>query len=345
MIPTINSASAALYTHLLIAFVLAIAGFFSLRWLVSHASGKGRSLLISILCRPLLALPWILFLFYCGYFWPFEVSAEVEETVVLGQKILLTLYPAWFAWELSLHVQPIIQAMGGRWQERLSHSVIARTVQLLIVVSTLLSMAQVFGYSLSTLLAFGGIGGIILGLAAKDWLANFFGGLMLMLDRPFAEGDWIRSPDRAIEGHVENVGWRLTKVRTFDRRPIYVPNSIFTGIVVENASRMRNRRTVENFALRYEDVQKMPRILSRIDELAQQIPEVDSNEPHYAVFLRYDDYALVCQVRVHIKRTDRVGFLKVQEAVLLLIAQVVAEEGASFAYPTRRILANGSIAK
>ena len=343
MIPTINSGFAALYTHLLIAFVLAFAGCYGLRWLALRA--KSRSLVISILCRPLLALPWVLFLLYCGHFWPLDVSTEVRETAVLGQKLLLTLYPAWFIWELSLHVQPIILAMGGRWQERLSYSVIARTLQLLIVVSTLLSLAQVFGYSLSTLLAFGGIGGIILGLAARDWLANFFGGLMLMLDRPFTEGDWVRSPDRAIEGHVEKVGWRLTKIRTFDRRPIYVPNSIFTGIIVENASRMRNRRTVENFSLRYEDVKKMPRILSRIDELAQQIPEVDSQEPHYAVFLRYDECALVCQVRAHIKRTDRVGFLQAQEAILLLIAQVVAEEGAAFAYPARRIFANGSIAK
>ncbi len=345
MIPTINSGSVSLYSHLLIALVLAVTGFCLLRWLAIRATKGSRFLLINILCRPLLALPWVLFLLYCGHFWPGEGSAGAQESIALGQKILLTLYPAWFAWELSLHIQPIIVAMGGRWQERLSYSVIARTLQLLIVVATLLSLAQVFGYSLSTLLAFGGIGGIILGLAARDWLANFFGGLMLMLDRPFAEGDWVRSPDRAIEGHVEKVGWRLTKIRTFDRRPIYVPNSIFTGIVVENASRMRNRRTVENFALRYEDVKKMPRILSRIDELAQQIPEVDDQEPHYAVFLRYDEYALVCQVRAHIKRTDRVGFLKVQEAILLLIAQVVAEEGAGFAYPTRRILANGSIAK
>ena len=144
--------------------------------------------------------------------------------------------------------------MGEQWQKRLSHSVVARTLQLLIAISTLLSLAQLFGYDLSTLLAFGGIGGIILGLAAKDWLANFFGGLMLMLDRPFAEGDWVRSPDRAIEGFIENVGWRLTRIRTFDRRPIFVPNSIFTGIVVENATRMKNRRMIENFSLCYEDI-------------------------------------------------------------------------------------------
>ncbi|MFK0572717.1 mechanosensitive ion channel family protein [Endozoicomonas sp.] len=138
---------------------------------------------------------------------------------MLTQSILLVFYPVWFIWEVSLNMEGLLKTADGRWAGRLSSSVIARSIQLLIVVTTLLSLARVFGYSLSTLLAFGGIGGVVLGLSAKDWLANFFGGLMLMLDSPFAEGDWIRSPDRAIEGHVEKVGWRMTKIRTFDRRP------------------------------------------------------------------------------------------------------------------------------
>ncbi|USE39313.1 mechanosensitive ion channel family protein [Endozoicomonas sp. SCSIO W0465] len=335
------------YSHLIIAFCLAAAAFYGIKWLAdSELNGQKWvfwSLASRILRRPLLTLPWVMFVLYSAHYWPGIEWSGINETLLLFQKLILTIYPAWLIWEISLNVDRVLDAMGGRWRKRLSPSVIARSVQLIIVVATFLSIAQVFGYSLSTLLAFGGIGGIILGLAAKDWLANFFGGLMLMLDRPFTEGDWIRSPDRSIEGHVEKVGWRLTKIRTFDRRPIYVPNSIFTGIVVENATRMRNRRMIEHFSLRYEDIGKMSRILSRIDDLIQQIPEVDNREPHYAVFIRYDDSALLCQVRVHITRTDRVGFLKAQESILLLVAAVVDEEGASFAYPTRRILSDGSI--
>jgi MscS family membrane protein len=68
---------------------------------------------------------------------------------------------------------------------------------------------------------------------------------MIYLDRPFAVGDWIRSPDRDIEGTVEDIGWRLTRIRTFDSRPLYVPNSAFTSIAVENPSRMEHRRIYE----------------------------------------------------------------------------------------------------
>ena len=91
-----------------------------------------------------------------------------------------------------------------------------------------------FGMSLSGLLTFGGIGGLAVGMAGKDILSNFFSGIMLYFDRPFSIGDWIRSPDRNIEGTVAEIGWRITKITTFDNRPLYVPNSLFSSISVEN---------------------------------------------------------------------------------------------------------------
>ena len=76
---------------------------------------------------------------------------------------------------------------------------------------------QEIGLSISGLLAFGGVGGLIVGLAAKDLLSNFFGGMMIFFDRPFRVGEFIKSPDRNIEGIVEKIGWRLTVVRTFSK--------------------------------------------------------------------------------------------------------------------------------
>ena len=297
-----------------------------------------RGIVIHSIEKPLELLPWLGIGFYFAHRWLPHHEADWHDHLMVLEKALLIAVPAWVFWRLSNAMPSLIKAMGPEWSNRVSGSVMARVVQMVILFITLGSVAQMLGYSLSTLLAFGGIGGIIIGMAAREWLANFFGGLMLMLDRPFAEGDWIRSPDRSIEGHVEDIGWRLTRIRTFDRRPIYVPNSLFTGIVVENPSRMRNRRMVENFGLRYEDQDRLPMIFSRIMELVAANPDIDINEPKYANFIRYDDSSLLCQVRVHIRRTDRVGFLQVQQWVLMTIAQVVAEQGAEFAYPTRMLL-------
>ena len=119
---------------------------------------------------------------------------------------------------------------------------IGKLTRVAVIVTSMLVILQTLGYSISGVLAMGGIGGIAIGFAAKDMLSNFFGGLMIYFDRPFSEGDWIRSPDRNIEGTVETIGWRMTIIRNFESRPLYVPNSVFSSIVVENPSRMANRR-------------------------------------------------------------------------------------------------------
>ena len=104
---------------------------------------------------------------------------------------------------------------------------------LVVSVAGGLMILQAIGFSGTGLLAFGGGGGIAVGFAAQDLLANFFGGLFIHTDRPFSVGDWIRSPDREIEGTVERIGWRVTRIRTFDKRPLYIPNSVFSKITVE----------------------------------------------------------------------------------------------------------------
>ena len=85
-------------------------------------------------------------------------------------------------------------------------------------------------------------------------------------------GDWVRSPDRNIEGTVEYIGWRLTRIRTFDKRPLYVPNGTFLTISVENPSRMQHRRIKTNIGLRYDDAKKIPVILTDIEKYVETTP-------------------------------------------------------------------------
>ncbi|MGB2248933.1 MAG: mechanosensitive ion channel family protein, partial [Alcanivorax sediminis] len=115
----------------------------------------------------------------------------------------------------------------SRMRKPMDHSTAAAIAKLLrvsVIITAMLIILQTLGYSISGVLAFGGIGGMAVAFAAKDLLANFFGGMMIYLDKPFRVGDWVRSPDRSIEGTVENIGWRLTRIRTFDQRPLYIPN-------------------------------------------------------------------------------------------------------------------------
>lgn len=196
-----------------------------------------------------------------------------------------------------------------------------------------LGMLQFFGIPLSGVIAFGGIGGIAVGFAAKDLLANYFGGLMIFVDRPFKIGDWVRSPDQEIEGTVENIGWRLTRIRTFDQRPLFVPNSVFSTISLENPSRMSNRRIKQHFHLRYEDFSKIEGVTADILKMLKTHPEIDTNKACYVHVINYTAHSLEIEIYTFTKITDWIKFQGIQEKVLMQILKIIDSHGCKIAYP------------
>ena len=214
---------------------------------------------------------------------------------------------------------------------------ISKLLRISVIITATLVVLQTLGYSVSGVLAFGGIGGIAIGFAAKDLLANFFGGLTIYLDRPFAVGEWVRSPDRSIEGTVEKIGWRLTTIRTFDKRPLYVPNSTFTTIAVENPSRMKNRRIYETIGIRYDDAGKMEAIIGRTLEMLQDHPEIDTRQTLIVNFDSFAPSSLDFFVYTFTKTTNWIHFHEVKQDILLQIIKVIEEEGAEIAFPTSTI--------
>ncbi len=214
---------------------------------------------------------------------------------------------------------------------------VARLLRAAILITSFLIAMQLFGYSVSGLLAFGGIGGIAVGFAAKDLLANFFGGLMIYLDRPFAVGDWVRSPDQEIEGSVEDIGWRLTRIRTFDKRPLYIPNCVFANISVENPSRMSHRRIFETIGIRYSDIDKMDKIVHKVRSMLQSHRNIDSSETLIVNFNQFSSSSIDFFVYTFTKTTDWIDFHQVKQEILLNISDIIISEGAEVAFPTTTI--------
>ena len=214
---------------------------------------------------------------------------------------------------------------------------VARLLRAAILITSFLIAMQLFGYSVSGLLAFGGIGGIAVGFAAKDLLANFFGGLMIYLDRPFAVGDWVRSPDQEIEGTVEDIGWRLTRIRTFDKRPLYIPNCVFANISVENPSRMSHRRIFETIGIRYSDIDKMDQIVHKVRSMLQSHRNIDSSETLIVNFNQFSSSSIDFFVYTFTKTTDWIDFHQVKQEILLNISDIIISEGAEVAFPTTTI--------
>ena len=214
---------------------------------------------------------------------------------------------------------------------------LAKLLRLSVVISAVLVTLPTLGIQITALLAAGGVGGLAIGFAAQDLLSNFFGGLMIYLDRPFAIGDWIRSPDREIEGTVESIGWRLTVVRTFDKRPLYVPNSVFNKLALENPSRMTNRRIYETVGIRYKDADKMGTIVGQVKDMLKSHPEIDTGQTLIVNFNAYGASSLDFFVYTFTKTTNWVRFHEIKQDVMLKIVDIVHANGADFAFPTRTI--------
>lgn len=212
---------------------------------------------------------------------------------------------------------------------------IMRLTKLLIIISIALGIAQELGFSISSMLTFGGVGGIVIGFAAKDMLSNIFGGLMLQMDRPFSTGDWIRSSQ--FEGTVEKIGWRMTRIRTFSKNPVYIPNSIFASIPIETPSRMTNRRINEVIGIRYDDIAQISAIVAEVEAMLKAHKEVDQSQSLRVYFNYFNASSLDFNVYAFTKTTSKNEYQRVKQKILLKIADIIAKYKAEIAYPTQTL--------
>jgi len=258
------------------------------------------------------------------------------------REVFIVMVIAWFIVRFIHQAEKnLITSNHGRHDEKKvdksTIEAISKLLRVSVSITALLLVLQNLGVSIGAVLAFGGIGGIAIGFAAKDLLANFFGGLIIYLDRPFSIGDWIRSDDRMIEGTVEYIGWRQTRIRTFDKRPLYVPNAIFNSISVENPSRMTNRRIYETFGIRYDDINQAKAIVEQVKQMLQMHPEIDTTQTMIVNLNAFSESSVDFFVYTFTKTVDWVKFHEIKQDILLKIAGVIESNNAEMAYPTQRL--------
>jgi len=290
--------------------------------------------------KPLLSV-WLglalwLLLRITGYHFQLDLLVYLNTVAICGLIILF----GWFLLRLIKEAERFVvqdRQRSGTSTDVATVLAISKLLRITVWVVMSLILLQNLGISVSGLLAFGGIGGIAVGFAAKDLLANFFGSLTIFLDRPFTVGDWIRSPDQEIEGTVEDIGWRLTRIRTFDQRPLYVPNAAFTHISVENPSRMLNRRIYETVGIRYKDAAKLDSIINGVKQMLENHSEIDLSKTLIVNFNAFGPSSLDFFIYTFTKTTNWVRFHEIKQDVLLKVLEVIHAQGADVAFPTRSV--------
>ena len=294
--------------------------------------------LVAAIRKPLNLGIWIMGISFAIDSMGLEAQAEIFTLTNQARDVAVVWLLIWFAIGFTENVERgFVEGKHGDKVDATTAAAVAKLLRAAIIISGALMALQTFGFSISGVLALGGVGGIAIGFAARSLLANFFGALMIFLDRPFSVGDWIRSPDRSIEGTVEFIGWRVTQIRTFDQRPLYVPNSVFTEVSVENPSRMKNRRIFETFGIRYDDLPQMRSIVADVHAMLAAHEDISQDRTLMVNFVTFGASSLDFFVYTFTKTTDWATFHQVKQDVLLRIADIVAAHRAEFAFPTQTL--------
>jgi MscS family membrane protein len=221
--------------------------------------------------------------------------------------------------------------------DSISLDLLSKLAILSVFFLSLLIVLQISGLNILPLLTFGGIGAAVLGFASKDVISNFFGGLMLYATRPFYKGDLVDIPSQNIQGHVEEVGWYMTCIRDLHKKPIYVPNSLFSSGIIVNQSRMTHRRIEEKLGVAYKDFSKLMFILRDIHALLKNDPEIDQTHTPYVYFTSFAPYSLEVYIKAYTLSTREEDFFQTRQNILLQIGKIIEKHDAELPYPTSKI--------
>ncbi|WP_457606153.1 mechanosensitive ion channel family protein [Nitratifractor sp.] len=264
------------------------------------------------------------------------LKTETWVELTLSSLLIVDLY--WFLYALTPAIQKVLYSYSHS-SDRLSYELsnfILRLIRLLIIALAIISLLYNFGVNVTAFVASLGLVGMAFALAAKDTAANLFGSIALMLDQSIRIGEWIKV--NGVEGTVEDIGMRTTKIRTFEKSFVVVPNSIVANSNIENFSRRGIRRIKMNIGLTYDTTPAQVKTIA--GEIRSMLTTHEGIAHDQTLLVRFDEFgdsALNIFVYTFTNTSDWARYLEIREDILLKIMKIVEENGSSFAFPSQSI--------
>ncbi len=221
---------------------------------------------------------------------------------------------------------------------------IKKAARTFLIVIAVILVIQNLGYSVGSLLAGLGIGGLAVALAAQESLGNFFGSISLVADRPFKVGDWIQVGNK-VDGDVEEIGLRSTKVRTWSKSLLSIPNKVLANELIENWSKMPKRRVKQYVGVNYSTP---PDVMDQIVEDIRQLLREDEGVQQDFILVNFTDFgesSLDILVYYFTTTTKWLEHMDVRQRINVKIMKAIEARGSSIAFPTRTINFEGEIAE
>jgi MscS family membrane protein len=277
-----------------------------------------------------------------GVYFAFRFLASREqEWLEVGGKVFLvatTLLVTWTVFKF-IDAWAILATERSRGDDspldRTLIPTLRKALKAFVSVVVFVVVVQNLGYSVSGLLGALGVGGLAVALAAKDTLANLFGGITILVDRPFKSGDWITLT--GADGVVEEIGLRSTRIRTFAKTLVSIPNSVLANATVENHSLMPKRRIKLSVGVTYDTTpDQMREAVRRIEEYLRGNPDIHQ-EFLMVKFTSFGASSLDILVYCFTVTTDWVAHLQARQDVQLRIMDILEGLGLSIAFPTQTV--------
>ena len=302
----------------------------------SKPSQFGLHNLLHSIVKPLSYLVAIIFWFLSLLVLQLQEPALTSVGILL--KLFLSICLIWLAYQTVNHFSSYLTQIAFRSESRLDDQLaplLSRSLKILTLVAGVLLAVQNLGINIASVLAGLGLGGLAFALAARDTVANLFGSLMIIFDRPFQIGDWVKIKEA--EGNVEDIGFRSTRIRTFYNSVISIPNSEVASSQIDNMGARKFRRVVANLSVTYSTT---PHQVELFLEGIKNIIKANSftrKDYYHVVFKEYGDSGLIIMIYFYLAVPDWSTELVERQNVYLEIYRLAKDLEIDFAFPTQSL--------
>jgi len=278
-----------------------------------------------------------------GFYVAGEAIPMSEEVASIFARFIRSLIAFTLFWILFRALNPLsflmdraLNMIGDPSMRDTMKDFLLKLTKFVVICLGVAAVFQEWGFNVAAVLGSLGIVGMAVALGAKDFIANLFAGLTIFLDRIFEKGNWIQTPD--VDGVVENIGFRATKIRRFDKALVTIPNARLAGDALINFSRMTNRRIYWMIGVEYRTTQDQLRlIINDISAFLNQDHDFETDPEKTKTFVFVDSFgpsSIDIMLYCFTKTTKWDEWLKVKERLAYKVKGIVEGHGAGFAFPS-----------
>lgn len=268
-----------------------------------------------------------------------QLPIYFSKYIILAVNALLPLFAAIFFYKMVDILGAYMKHMAEKSENTLDDQLVPLVRKILktfVILIGFIAVLKGLKFDIWPLITGLSIGGLAVALAAQDTLKNFFGSVMIFIDRPFQIGDWITSDE--VDGTVEEVGFRSTRIRTFRDSVMYVPNSVISNRTVDNHGKRQYRRYFTKLSITYDTPADLIEVfVNGIEKIV--LNHAETRKDYYNIFLNeYNASSLDIMLYIFFKVPSWNDELRCRQEIMLSVNRLAQELGVRFAFPTQTMM-------